>query len=112
MATITPVAQVLLQQLAHQSTADRACSVLVAMTGCYIIHDDEAVTLHFKRQTGAQKITHLKVTYNAGADLYDLQGFRFNRKTFQCPEVWSLGSVYAEDLKRICEELTGLYFTL
>ena len=83
-----------------------------AMTGAQIVTDAAAATLVFKKQTGAKKITHLKVSYNQGTDLYDLQGFKYNRKTFACPEVLSLSGVYAEDLKRTCEELTGLYFTL
>jgi hypothetical protein len=83
-----------------------------AMTGAQIVTDTASATLVFKKQTGAKKITHLKVSYNQGTDLYDLQGFKYNRKTFACPEVLSIAGIYAEDLKRTCEELTGLYFTL
>ena len=88
-----------------------ACKIS-AMTGAQIMTDTAAATLVFKKQAGAKKITHLKVSYNEGTDLYDLQGFKYNRKTLQCPEVMSLSGIYAEDLKRTCEELTGLYFTL
>ena len=83
-----------------------------AITGAQIVTDTAAATLVFKKQAGAKKITHLKVSYNEGTDLYDLQGFKYNRKTLQCTEVMSLSGIYAEDLKRTCEELTGLYFTL
>ena len=83
-----------------------------AMTGAQIVTDTAAATLVFKKQAGAKKITHLKVCYNQETDLYDLQGFKYNRKTFACPEVLSLFGIYAEDLKRTCEELTGLCFTL
>ena len=87
-------------------------SKISAMTGAQIMADTAAATLVLKKQAGAKKITHLKVSYNEGTDLYDLQGFKYNRKTLQCPEVMSLSGIYAEDLKRTCEELTGLYFTL
>ena len=83
-----------------------------AMTGARIVTDTAAATLVFKKQVGAKKITHLKVSYNYGTDLYDLQGFKYNRRTFACPEVLAIAEIYAEDLKRTCEEITGLYFTL
>jgi hypothetical protein len=83
-----------------------------AMTGAQIVTDTAAATLVFKKQAGTRKITHLKVSYNEVTDLYDLQGFKYNRKTFACPEVLSLSGVYAANLKQTCEELTGLYFTL
>jgi len=85
---------------------------IAVMTGAQILVDDSSATLHFKRQVGSQKITHLKVTYNAGSDLYDIKGFRFNRKTFACSEITSQIGIYAENLKGYCEELTGHYFTL
>lgn len=83
-----------------------------AMTGARIVTDAAAATLVFKKQSGSKKITHLKVSYNAASDLYDIQGFKYNRKTLDCPEVLSLQGIYAEDLRRTCEEITGLYFTL
>jgi len=83
-----------------------------AMTGAQIVTETAAATLVFKKQSGAKKITHLKVSYNQVTDLYDLQGFKYNRKTFACPEVLAIAGICAEDLKRTCEELTGLYFTL
>ena len=83
-----------------------------AMTGAQIVTDKAAATLVFKKQAGAKKITHLKVSYNYGTDLYDLQGFKYNRKTLACPEVLAISGIYAEDLKRTCEEVTGLRFTL
>jgi hypothetical protein len=85
---------------------------IAAMTGAQILVDENSATLYFKRQVGAMKITHLKVIYNAASDLYDIKGFRYNRKTFACPEVTSASMVYAENLKGFCEDLTGHYFSL
>lgn len=85
---------------------------ICAMTGAQIIYDTTSATLYFKRQVGKQRISHLKLVYNEGTDLYDLVGYRYNKRTFQCPEVWSLSGVYADSLKRVCEDITGLYFTL
>jgi hypothetical protein len=102
---MTEVTQTLLNQMggAHK---------ISVMTGARIATDTAAATLVFNKQVGAKKLTHLKISYNHGTDLYDLQGFRYNRKTFACPEVLAITEIYAEDLKRTCEELTGLYFTL
>jgi hypothetical protein len=83
-----------------------------AMTGAQIVTESAAATLVFKKQAGEKKITHLKISYNQGTDLYDLQGFKYNRKTLACPQVLAISGIYAEDLKQTCEELTGLYFTL
>ena len=87
---------------------------ICAMTGAQIIYDNDtnSATLHFKRQTGKNKISHLKLTYNEGSDLYDLKGYRYNKRTLACPEVWSQEMVYADRLKRVCEDVTGLCFTL
>jgi hypothetical protein len=110
--TMTPVTETLLCQLVHQRTANAAARILSAMTGCQIITDDAGMLLYFKRQSGPNRITHLKVAYNEATDLYDLQGFRYNRRTLECPEVLSQPGVYAEDLKRTCENTTGLAFSL
>ena len=105
MTNLTEVTETLLNQMG-------GAWKIIAMTGAKIVTDTAAATLVFKKQTGEKKLTHLKVTYNNGTDLYDIQGFKYNRKTLACPEVVALSGIYAEDLKRTCEELTGLYFTL
>ncbi len=109
---MTNATATLLCQLVHQSTADRAAGLLHMMTGCTIVTDEAGVKLVFKKQTGKAKLTHLVINYNAGSDLYDLKAYRFNKRSLACPEVWNLAGVYAEDLKRICEETTGLYFSM
>jgi hypothetical protein len=83
-----------------------------AMTGAQIVTGETFALLVFKKQTGARKLTHLKVEYNEGTDTYDIFTSRMSRKTFQHVDTGCIGDVYAEDLKRTCEELTGLYFTL
>jgi hypothetical protein len=109
---MTEITANLLRQLVHQPTADAAARILHVMTGCTIVTDTEGVSLVFKRQTGKAKLTHLVVKYNPGTDLYDLKAHRLNKRTCACPVVWNMTDVYAEDLKRISEEVTGLYFTL
>ena len=87
---------------------------IAVMTGAQIVYDNDAnfATLIFRKQQGAKKISHLKVTYEVGLDLYKLEGYRYNKRTLKCPMVYDLNMVYGEDLKRICEDLTGLYFSL
>lgn len=109
---MTNTTATLLCQLVRQASADRAAGLLHMMTGCTIVTGEADATLVFKKQTGKAKLTHLVVKYNAGTDLYDLRAHRMNKRTLACPVVWSLEGVYAEDLKHICEETTGLYFSL
>lgn len=87
---------------------------ICTMTGAKIVYDNEvnSATLVFRKQSGSHKITHLKLIYNSGTDLYDLKGYRYNRKTLDCPEVWSTSGIYADCLKSTCESATGLYFSL
>lgn len=88
--------------------------MVATMTGAQIVHDnqDNSVKLVFPKQQGVHQISHLVVKYNGGTDLYDLQGYRYNKRTFACPLVYERGGVYAEDLRRICEDVTGLYFSM
>ena len=109
---MTTITQTLLCQLVHQRSAEAAARILNVMTGCYIVTDEAGVRLVFKKQVGAAKLTHLVINYNNSTDLYDIKAHRLNKRTGACPEVWSMNDVYAEHLKRISEETTGLYFTL
>lgn len=104
---MSPVVKTMLNQIG-------GIGPICAMTGAQIIYDNDtdSVTLYFKKQVGKNKISHLKLTYNGGSDLYDLKGYRYNKRTCACPEVWSLSGIYNDSLKRVCEDVTGLYFTL
>lgn len=104
---MTPTVQTLLNQASPMGAAG-----IAAMTGAKITVDDDSATLVFGRQVGAKKLTHLKITYNHGSDLYDLKAYRMNRKTFACPVVDELGDVYCDCLQRTIEEWTGLYLSL
>ena len=101
-----------IQQLTKGGTA----TTLSAMTGAQIVFDDQAnvICLHFRKMVSAagKKFKTLSVAYNAGTDLYDIRGYKMNRKTFECEVKAETTGVYAEDLQKTCETLTGLYFTL
>ena len=101
----------------RQLTNGKTATYLSAMTGAQVIYDNSlnsSIALHFSKQVGAagKKFKTLSVAYNAGTDLYDIRGYKMNRKTFECEVKAEMTGVYAEDLKNICEQLTGLYFTL
>ena len=98
-------------------TRGKTAAYLSAMTGAQIIYDNSlnsSIALHFSKQVGAagKKFKTLSVAYNAGTDLYDIRGYKMNRKTFECEVKAETTGVYAEDLQKTCEQLTGLYFTL
>jgi hypothetical protein len=87
-------------------------SRISAMTGAQIVVDKAHALLVFKKQTGGSKFTHLKVQYNEITDTYDVFTSRMSRKTFQFADTGSIIDVNAADLKRTCETLTGMFFSL
>jgi len=72
----------------------------------------QAWSLAAKLAHAAKKITHLKVTYNAGTDLYDVQAWKMSKKTFEMAPVVDLPGVDCDQLKEICERACDLFFTI
>ena len=85
------------------------------MTGAQVVTDDKnnGVNIVFGKQVGkaGQKLTHLVINYNEGTDLYDLKALKMNKKTFCFSSVKSLDGLFGDQIKSICEDLTGLYFS-
>mgnify|MGYP003133981741 FL=1 len=104
---MTPVVETMLNQLG-------GANKIRVMTGATIAIDDNSTTLVFNRQVGrsGQKLTHLTVSYNAGLDLYDLKATKLNKRTYEFDTVKKLTGVYGDQIKEICQNITGLYFTL
>lgn len=78
--------------------------------------DNNGQTLVFKF-SGSRAANYIRITLN-GLDLYDVEFVklgRLNRKTFAMSPNKTTGEfsdIYAEDLKRIIEQFTGLYLSL
>lgn len=83
---------------------------LSAMIGAHNFTSDKDGTLgfHFK---SCKKANIVRIELNA-SDLYNIRFYKYNKKTLDCPEVHTLNDIYAEDLKRLIEEYTGLYLSL
>lgn len=93
---------------------------LTAMIGAKNFTCDEKGTLTFTF-SGCKKINQVSFELN-GLDLYDVRFIKYtagrmNNKTFEYKmpsweTVKELNNVYAEDLKEIFEDVTGLYLSL
>ena len=51
------------------------------------------------------------MSYNSSTDLYDLKASKLNNKTYEFDTVKKLTGVYGDQIKKICQNITGLYFT-
>lgn len=107
MTTITETTRTMLNQMGGGYSIAR-------LTNCQIVVSDNSASLVFGRQVGprGKKITHLKVTYNEGTDLYDVQAWKMSRKTFEMAPVVDLPGVDCGQLKEICERACDLFFTI
>ena len=106
MTQVTPVVDTLLKQMG-------GANQISLLTNCQIVVDDNSAKLVFNRQVGpaGKKITHLKVTYDHGHDLYTVEAWKMNKKTFEFKKVVDLPLVSCEELKDICERACNLFFT-
>lgn len=60
---------------------------------------------------GSRKTNLVKVVLNA-SDLYDITFYRYNKTTYGVAETKRYSDIYAEDMKGLIEEYTGLYLSL
>jgi hypothetical protein len=96
--------------LSHAGGANK----ISAMTSCMITAHKNTVTLVFRKLAGAsgKKISHLEIAYNEVTDLYDITASKLNKRTFESKTVASVQDVFAGDLKKTCENICQLSFTL
>lgn len=89
-------------------------TAITAMTNCMITASNDSVTLIFSKLVGAssKKISHLDIAYNSGTDLYDITGYKLNKRTFDLKTVVSIKDVFVGDLQKTCENICQLKFTL
>lgn len=74
------------------------------MIGGQLAYTDNSITIRFN---GCRKSQVVRIRYNKGADLYDVEFF----KADGCMTEKAFG-VYADDLRRTFENETGLYLSL
>lgn len=97
-----PVATTILQQLGGAR--------FMAMTGCRNpVGGENFLQLNLRRNN--TKATYLKVTLNA-MDLYDLEFFKLNPKTFDIEVKATHEGVYFDMLPAVFTQATGLYTSL
>lgn len=83
---------------------------LGAMIGAsqFSYDDNGNVTFWFK---GCRKANIIKVSLN-GSDLYNIEFFKFNSRSYECKSVKTFTDVYNSDLQSVIEAYTGLYLSL
>ena len=82
------------------------------MTGARGFAHDKNGTLSFRIGRNPKSITHVRITYNRGKDLYDMEFGKINRKTYEYKVMKKHTDVYADQLRPIFEKETGLYTSL
>lgn len=79
-----------------------------AMVSGQVLLIDNGLQINFK---GSRKANKVQITLN-DLDLYDVKFFKFNRRTYDCPEIASHENVYDDMLLPIWKEQTGLDLSL
>ena len=99
------VAQTIIEQLGGMGK-------LKAMLGAkfFSYHSDERGGLNF-RFRGSRKANHIKITLT-GKDLYDVVFTKIMKKGLNIKKVKTFTDIYADQMKEILEEFTGLYLSL
>ena len=81
------------------------------MVGAHnFVADHEANYVQFSFKS-CRKANKCRITLNAD-DTYTLTFFKFNRKSFECPQVHEVEGAYCDMLKDCFESFTGLYLSL
>ncbi len=83
---------------------------LRAMVGVtqFIADGENKLCFQFK---GSRKANRVHITLNS-LDTYDVEFFKYNRKSFECPQVGGFENVYGDQLVEIFERFTGLYLSM
>lgn len=63
--------------------------------------------LCFAKIKTSRKVSHLSITYDCGADLYNVRAEKFNRKTFEMKSVKEVTGIQVADLANVCENILG-----
>lgn len=71
-----------------------------------VVCSDQSILFDFK---GNRKVNKCRVTYCEGSDLYSVEFFKFSPKKLTCPKVQEFAGIYADQLRPLFEETTGLY---
>lgn len=96
------VAKTILAQLGNNK--------FVAMTGAkHFVSDGDSLQFRLPSRLALHGINHVRVTLTP-ADLYEVVFFKL--RGFECTTIESLEGVYAEDLRRVFSEVTGLHCAL
>lgn len=83
----------------------------IAMTGSKDFVGSEN-SLQFKVIKNVKNVTHVKIEYSYGKDLYSVSFLKWNARKFEFQVIANFDEQYAEDLQDRFEENTGLLTSL
>lgn len=84
---------------------------LRAMVGVrHILYSEESECVSFQFK-GSRKFNAVRITYNAGTDLFDVEFIKYGRN-FVVRKTEETDGVYVDMLKSLFESTTGLYLSL
>lgn len=99
-------AKTALDQLTHSENGIGRLKAMIG--GKMFVAGDDFVQFGFK---GCRKANKCRITLTP-ADTYTLQFYRFKPSTLECGLVCETSDLHAEDLRRVFEDVTGLYLSL
>jgi hypothetical protein len=96
-------------QIAKEILSQIGGNRFIAMTGAKnFVGDDSSLKFSFP---SCRKANTCRVTLNS-MDTYDVEFFKFNRRTFDCPSIKTVDNVYNDQLQSIFTKFTGLNTSL
>ena len=94
----------MIEQFCHSSQR------LITMTGAiHLLYDNENNSFSFKFPM-CKKANYCKISYNYGKDLYEMSFSKLSSKSIKT--VAEFNNIFAEQLKSIFEDFTGLDLSL
>lgn len=82
---------------------------LQAMLGTKaVMYGDNSVLFDFK---GNRKMNKCRISYVAGLDLYNVEFFKYSPKKLTSSKVQDFAGIYADQLRSLFENTTGLYLS-
>jgi len=97
-----------LDQLTQSNNGVGRLHVMVGASRFVKSDEDNYIQFSFK---SCRKANKCRITLNAD-NTYNLTFFKFNRKTYDCPQVHEVEGTYYGMLKDCFESFTGLYLSL
>jgi len=96
-------------QTINSQIGNKAFYLLGALNKAYGVNEENQTYLSFKIR-GSKKVSHIRITYLEGIDLYKTEFLKCRKDTIKTVSEFS--EIYCDQLREIIEKETGLYTSL